>query len=272
VIAYLRFQPETHGSFHFLGDGGSASLYVHNPTAAFAHVLVHPRERRKGVGRALLDALVGRARAEGVQVLHAHHVTSAGAAFAARFGFVDGQRVVRSLLDLPAAELPPAQPPAGWQLATWFRRVPEDQLAAYVTARAAMDDAPAPEGMDFPKWTAENVRASEESLAHRDREMRLTVAIHADGEIGAFTELRVSRGSTLGLTDDTGTVVAHRRQGLAWAVKLESLRHLRADHPEIEVVSTSNAEENTAMRGLNEAIGFRPAATETMTALNLSIS
>ena len=78
--------------------------------------------------------------------------------------------------------------------------------------------------------------------------MRVTVALRDDGEIGAFTELRVSSGSTLGFTDDTGTVAAHRGQGLARAVKLESLRRLRDDHPEIEVVSTSNAEENAAMR------------------------
>ena len=115
-------------------------------------------------------------------------------------------------------------------------------------------------------------RASEESLALRNREMRVTVAIREDGEIGAFTELRVSSGSTLGFTDDTGTVVAHRRQGLARAVKLESLRRLRADHPEITVVSTSNAEENAAMRHVNVGVGFRPTAVETMATLSLSVS
>jgi RimJ/RimL family protein N-acetyltransferase len=135
-----------------------------------------------------------------------------------------------------------------------------------------MDDAPAPEGMDFPTWTAEMVRASEESLALREREMRLTVALAEDGEIGAFTELRLSRGSTLGFTDDTGTVAAHRRQGLARAVKVESLRRLRDDHPEVEVVLTSNAEENAPMRHLNESIGFRPTLVETMAVLVLPAS
>ena len=97
-----------------------------------------------------------------------------------------------------------------------------------------MDDAPSTDDLEFPTWTAEHVRASEESLAKRDREMRVTVAIRDDGEIGSFTELRVSRGSTLGFTDDTGTVAAHRGQGLARAVKAESLRRLRVDHPRVE--------------------------------------
>ncbi len=99
--------------------------------------------------------------------------------------------------------------------------------------------------------------------------MRLTVAIADGGEIGAFTELRVSRDSTLGFTDDTATVAAHRGRGLARAVKVESLRRLRDDHPEVEVVSTSNAEENAAMRRLNESVGFRPTVVETTAALKV---
>jgi predicted GNAT family acetyltransferase len=147
--------------------------------------------------------------------------------------------------------------------------VPDEHLAAYAAARTAMDDAPAPDGMDFPAWSAEKIRASEESLELRDREMRLTVAMAADGEIASFTELRVSRGSTLGFTDDTGTVAAHRGKGLARAVKLESLSRLRTDHPEVEVVTTSNAEENDVMRHLNESIGFRPSLVGTLAVIDL---
>ena len=132
-----------------------------------------------------------------------------------------------------------------------------------------MDDAPSPEGMEIPSSTGATIRASEELLARRDREMRLTVAMDDQGRVGAFTELRVSRGSRLGFTDDTGTVAARRRMGLARAAKLESLRRLRADHPEVEVVSTSNAEDNSVMRHLNESIGFRPTATLTGARLEL---
>ncbi len=91
--------------------------------------------------------------------------------------------------------------------------------------------------------------------------MRLTVAVDERASIGAFTELRVSRGSPLGFTDDTGTVEACRRKDLARAVKVELLRRLHSDHPEVSTVSTSNAEENTVMRQLNESIGFRPTVT-----------
>jgi GNAT superfamily N-acetyltransferase len=240
---------------------------MHGPTATFCEVLVHPEQRRHGLGTALFDRVVERARELGVETLRGQHLTPEGAAFCAHLGAVDEQRVVRSLLRLQTADLPEPVVPDGWHLVNWLERVPDEHLDAFVRARAAMDDAPAPEGMDWPVWDGEKIRASEESLRQRGREMRLTVAMDDAGEIGAFTELRHSAGSVLGFTDDTGTVAAHRRKGLARAVKIESLRRLRDDHPDIEAVTTRNAEENAVMRGLNESVGFRPTVVETTAAL-----
>jgi GNAT superfamily N-acetyltransferase len=269
AIAFYRHQPATHTSCFWLADGGFAGLYVHGPTATFLQLLVHPERRRRGTGSALLERATARARELGVEVMYGHHATSGGAAFAARYGFVDGQRIVRSLLDLQRAELPEPRPADGWALETWRRRVPDEHLDAFVRVRGSMDDAPDPDEMDFPSATAEKVRESEESLARRGREMRVTVALRADGVIGSFTELRVSAGSTLGFTDDTGTVREYRGLGLAKAVKAESLRMLRDDHPAVELVVTSNAEENAVMRHVNEWLGFVPASIETTTALKL---
>ena len=269
VIAFHRHQPTTKTSCYWLADEGTAVLSVHGPNAAFLELLVEPAARRRGLGAALLERSLARCRELGVESLRGAHSTTGGAAFAARCGAVDEQRIVRSLLHLRSAELPEPRLPEGYRLVTWFARVPAEHLDAFVRVREAMDDAPSPEGMDFPTWTGEKVRAMEESLARRNREMRLTVAMAADGRIGSFTELRVSPGSVLGFTDDTGTVAAERGKGLARAVKLESLRQLRADRPEIEVVTTSNAEENTVMRHLNDSIGFRPSLVETLARLEL---
>jgi GNAT superfamily N-acetyltransferase len=267
AIAFFRHQPVTHETFNWLGDGGFASLYIHGPKAAFVHLFVHPERRRLGLGSALLDALRTRAAERGVKQLQGHHATPAGAAFAALSGAVSGQREVRSLLRLHEAELPAPAPPTGWTLQTWLTRVPGEHLAAFVRARAAMDDAPGSEEIAYPTASAERVRASEDSLIERAREMRVSIAMHDSGEIGAFTELRVSSGSTVAFTDDTGTVAAHRGKGLARAVKLESLRRLRADHPDVELVTTMNAEENVTMRHINESVGFRAVATLTTATL-----
>jgi mycothiol synthase len=269
AIAFFRHQPVTHETFNWLGDGGFASLYVHGPKAAFVQLFVHPERRRTGLGTALLALVRTRAAERGAGELHGNHATPAGAAFADRVGAVPGQREVRSLLRLRTAELPEPSLPAGWALQTWLTRVPDEHLAAFVRARTAMDDAPGSEEIGFPTASAERVRASEDSLIERGREMRLTIAAREAGEIGAFTELRISRGSNVAFTDDTGTLAAYRGQGLAHAVKLESLRRLRAGHPEVDTVTTMNAEENAAMRHINESVGFRAVATLTTATLTL---
>jgi GNAT superfamily N-acetyltransferase len=269
AVAYFRYQPATLENFNWVADGGLAGLYIHGKKAAFVHLLVHPDRRRAGLGSALLGRVAARARERGVEELHGHHATPAGAVFAAHAGAAPGQRQVRSLLRLQTAELPEPSLPAGWAARTWLTRVPDEHLAALVRARAAMDDAPGSEEIEYPTATAERVRAAEDALIEREREMRLTVALHESGEIGAFTELRFSNGSIVAFTDDTGTIAAHRGRGLARAVKVESLRRLRADHPEIEAVTTMNAEENAAMRHINESVGFRPIATLTEATLTL---
>ena len=160
ALAFFRYQPVTHETFNWLGDGGFASLYIHGPKAAFVHLFVHPERRRMGLGSVLLDALRTRAAERGVQELHGHHATPAGAAFARRSGALPGQREVRSLLHLHDAELQETSPPAGWVVRTWLTRVPDEHLAAFVRARAAMDDAPGSDEIEYPTASAERVRAS----------------------------------------------------------------------------------------------------------------
>lgn len=240
------------------------------PTPRSSRSSVAPAARRSGVGRSLLDLAAERARELGASALHGAHATPGGAAFTRAVGAHDsGQRIVHSVLDLHGTELPEPEVPEGWRLVTWLERVPDEHLDAYVVARGAMADAPAPGELDYPVWDAEKIRASEQSLRARDREMRLTVAMHHDRAIGSFTELRVSRGSVSAFRDDTGTAASYRGLGLARAVKLESLRRLRADHPEVEVVTTSNAEENRAMLRINRSIGFRPTVIWTTATLRL---
>lgn len=269
AVSFYRHAPSTHTRVHWLvEDAGAASLYVHSPTAVFLHLLVVPGRRRRGIGTALLDAALARARDIGVQTIYGYHAEAGGASFARNAGAVDGQRLVESVVDLRTAALPDPTPPDGWQLVTWIGRVPDEHIDAYAIARTAMDDAPQPEGMGLPAESAERVRAMEASLAARNRELRVTVAIR-EGEIGAFTDLRTSPGAPAGFTDDTGTVARHRGRGLATAVKLESLRAFREDHPDVPLVTTSNDEENEAMLRINRRIGFTPYVVRTQAELAL---
>jgi len=270
AVAYYRHPPSQMSRQTWVwDDAGVANLGQHGPTAIFAEVLVAPSARRRGIGSALLAALLERAREQGLAQVHGHHVTPAGAAFCARAGAVDGQRDVRSHLRLAEARLPEPQLPDRWSLVSWTRRAPDELIESYARAKSALDDAPTPDGIEFSVETAETIRDLEAALERRNREARVTVAVDPGGEVGAFTEVRVTPGAPLAFTEDTATVAEHRGQGLATAVKLESLRRLRADRPEVEVLTTMNAEENRAMRRVNERIGFTVAATLTTATITL---
>ena len=249
---------------------GTAVLMVVSPTFAAAHLVVHPDARRRGAGRALHAALCAGAREEGLSSFFAHHWTAEGAAFARAVGAVDDQRDVASELRLREADLPAPVVPEGWRLHSWCGAAPEELVASYARVRSAISDAPTPGGNEFGAIDADGVRALERTAAGRGREIRVTVAIDERGELGAFTDVRTSPvPSPVAGTDDTATAPWARRQGIATAVKLESLRRLRDERPDVEVVRTMNAEGNTAMRAVNTRLGFVPTAFLTTTVVTL---
>ena len=62
---------------------------------------------------------------------------------------------------------------------------------------------------------------------------------------------------------------SHRGRGLARWVKAESLRLRARDRPDVALVATTHAEENAAIRHVNERLGFVPLATHTTCVLRL---
>lgn len=273
-LAYQRNPPPTEVRRRWLArlDGdvvGTAGLWVHAPTRIFARLFVRPDARRRGAGAALLDAVRAAAAQEGGRSFFTHHASEPGAAFARAVGAVDGGRDIRSELRLADARLVPPRLDDGVELRSWVGPAPEELVASYTEALDAMIDAPTPDGQEDVPWTVEQVRGLEAAVAARGRERRVTVAV-AGGRVVATTELRVSAPPALGAqTEDTGTVREWRGRGLATAVKVEALRRLRADRPDVELTDTLNAEENGAMRAINAKLGFRPVGVQTTTVLRL---
>ncbi|HEV7641048.1 MAG TPA: GNAT family N-acetyltransferase [Gaiellaceae bacterium] len=274
AVAFWRTPPSDQKRRHWIAevDGqvvGMAGLYVYGPAFVLAEVFVTSAHRRRGVGTAMLEAICAAAREAEITSFFADHATEGGAAFAAHHEAVDDQREVRSLLRLREAELPEPSLPDGHTLRSWIGSCPDELVDSYAVARAAMSDAPAPGGAELDDATVDSVRRAEETALRRGREIRVTVALDPTGSIVSFTDVRVTPGDTTVNTDDSGTVAHARGRGLARAVKLESLRRLRQDRPEVEIVITMNAEQNAAMRHINTTIGFVPTATLTATVLTL---
>jgi GNAT superfamily N-acetyltransferase/RimJ/RimL family protein N-acetyltransferase len=271
ALAFMRNPPAGLTRDYWLAwDGdepvGMAGLYVHGDSPlAWTHVRVLPAHRRRGAGRALLAALRGAAPG---RALAQRCAGPAGLAFARAAGAREDQRDVRSVIDLREAALPEPRLPAGYALRTFIGVVPDDVVESYARAYNAVDDAPEPAEQHLPPWTVESQRDVEQVLERRKRQLRATVATAGDGEVIAYSELRVSLPPLRSaVTEATATVREHRGRGLALAVKAESLRLLRADRPDIRLLPTMNAEANVAMLAVNRRLGFVPVATLTTVVL-----
>lgn len=257
-LAYVDGEPAGLGGLELYGEG-----------FCMADVRVRPAFRRRGIGRALFELLREAARDLGPPSFFGHHGTEAGAAFAAAVGARDEHRDVKSALDLRAADLPEPALPNGIELRTWSGAVPDELLATFVRARCAMGDAPTPGGVEDVPWTAERQRADDAALLARGTPPHTTVALEG-GEVVALTGIRVqARPCPYVTTDDTAVVASHRGRGLAYAVKLENLRRLRDERPDVEQVGTMNAEHNHAMRAVNTKLGFVPTVYLTSTVVTL---
>ncbi|MBA3841246.1 MAG: GNAT family N-acetyltransferase [Actinobacteria bacterium] len=269
-LAYYRVWTDGDRRWWLAGELGAAVLMSMPPSFNQVQLMVLPAARRRGIGTALLASVVASAREQGLQSFFAHHSDEAGAAFARRVGAVDDQREVRSKLRLREVELREPLLPVGWRLQTWTGAAPEELIDSYARARAAIDDAPTPGDMSLEPIDAAWVRRMEQTAVARGRESRVTVAVDAEGVVGSFTDVRVSPPpSPVSTTDDTATLVEARGLGLAFAVKAESLRRLRDERPDVEVIRTMNAEQNVAMRAVNTKLGFVPVVIETTTVLSL---
>lgn len=268
--AYYRVWSEGDRRWWLAGDVGAAALMTTPPSFNYVQILVRPEARRRGIGTELLAQVVAAARREGIASFFAHHHEPAGAAFARHVGAVDDQRDVHAEIRLRDRELPEPVVPNGWRLLSWIGSAPDELVESYARARAAIDDAPAPGDMVLAPIDVAWVRQMEKTAVARGRESRVTVAIDADGVVAAFTDVRVSAPpSRVATTDDTATIVEARKRGLAYAVKLESLRLLRDERPDVQVVRTVNAEHNHAMRAVNTKLGFVPTAFLTTSVLTL---
>ena len=269
-LGFYRVWSDGDRRWWLAGDVGAAVLMTVPPSYNYVQVMVRPDARRRGIGLALLEQVVVAARALELPSFFAHHSDDAGAAFAQHVGAVDDQRDVRSEVRLREAELPEPSLPDGWHLLSWSGAAPEELVESYARARAAIDDAPTPGEMEMTPIDVKWVRRMEATAVRRGRESRVTVAVDEDGVVGSFTDLRVSPPPCpIATTDDTATIAEARGLGLAYAVKVESLRRLRDERSDVDVVRTVNAEHNVAMRAVNTKAGFVPTVVETTTVLTL---
>jgi RimJ/RimL family protein N-acetyltransferase len=142
--------------------------------------------------------------------------------------------------------VPESSLPSGYRCVPMTQVTPE---AVHEAVKAAALDEPTPIQHDDIRFD-DFLRDWNEPDADLEAS---TAVLDEDGSVVAFTFLNVvGERAQHGFT---GTVREHRGRGLATAAKRRALSQAAARG--VTRVTTSNAEENAAMRAINRNLGFR---------------
>ncbi|WBB48845.1 GNAT family N-acetyltransferase [Verrucosispora sp. WMMA2044] len=249
-----------------------------NTENASAELIVHPAQRRRGVGRTLAEHGLGLLRERGRRRVSAMSRAelagetgrrSPGNAFAAAIGAVDALTDVRRRLtvaDLDQARLDALLADArrravGYEVLRWRGRTPDDLAAdvAYLDGRLLADAPMGDLAWEPERVDAERLRGTELALDARGRRRyHVGVRHEASGRLVAWTLLDVGASADWHSFQQI-TIVdpEHRGHRLGLLSKIENLRHLLAHEPAVRVIDTFNAASNDHMITINEQLGFR---------------
>lgn len=227
---------------------GAAGLNISTTTkgASWAFVTVDARMRRQGIGDALGAKLLEHlGTVGGTKATSFFRSSEEGERWATARGW--SRLLVGPLIALDPRSVTEPEVPTGYRCVPMTSVTPE---AVYDVVTAAALDEPGPVQHD-------NIQFDDflRDWNEPDGDLESSTAVlDEDGVVVAFTFLNVA--GERAQHGFTGTAPEHRGRGLATAAKRRALR-TAADRG-VTRVTTSNAEENAAMRAINRNLGFEP--------------
>ena len=251
-----------------------------NTDRAQLAVYTLPDARRRGHATAMLDHLEGVARDRGRTTMfgesawpYAAGLSGAGqpgAEFARSAGYDLALGDVKRRLELPSAAglldrlaAEAAGHHEGFTLRSWSGPVPDDLVDGWARLTGSlMTEAPSGEHDVEPEYAdVATVREGEALLVAQGRTKYNTVALDADGEVVAYSDLATTVHEP-GRAYQWGTLVRRDVRGhrLGLAVKVANQLLLERERPDVRELITYNAEVNSHMIGVNERLGFAPVA------------
>lgn len=239
------------------------------------NIHVEPGERRRGVGSALLEHGIVRARARGrtevvMDSTSAVEQRDQGPAylFAKRNGFqLANTEVLRTLrvpvdgalLDEIAADA--ATHHAGYEIVSYAGSMADELQQSWcdVVNRLGVDAPTGETEWEVSAITPESYREGSRRLESTGR-LRVGSLAVLDGEVVGETHIVVTDDDPRAEQWSTIVAPAHRGHRLGAAVKVANLRQLQRLRPDVVELSTQNAETNAFMVSINERLGFELTA------------
>ncbi|HEX2705203.1 MAG TPA: GNAT family N-acetyltransferase, partial [Candidatus Lustribacter sp.] len=240
-----------------------------NLDTASVWLAIRPRRWREGIGRLLQEQAESAAHASGRHRLYDHQESSdpsggPGAAFARAMGHRESRLDLALELELPV----PGRLLKAWEhevrhpayeILTAWDTLPQDWLEDRARlARRLSTDAPLGIDLDEGDWDADRLRT--QWARGREQGTRAVESVareRATGRLVAYSDVSVALGNPdLAIQLDTLVLREHRGHRLGMAVKVANLRALAHELPGLARIRTWNAESNTPMLAVNQAMGF----------------
>lgn len=258
-----------------VGAGLLTRTLKENLHTAMAFAYVRPDRTREGIGRRLVEELEVVALGDGRTTVQSEaYLPPRGSGTAEQFARAMGYDVasresIKELIltdfverrDALAASAPV---PEGYRIITFDTVCPEEHVASFGRLLGMlMSEVPLGElDLEASEWSPERIRAAEQRQVDTGRHVQTAMAIAPDGAVAGVSDVRVDDSDPLhGQVGITIVDPAHRGRRLGLALKLATHDLVVATYPDLVSVDTSNAEVNTWMNAVNEALGYRTIET-----------
>ena len=278
--AYFSARDSTgaHVGYAFVGRNLNEPENAH---VRWCEVGVHPDHRRRGLGRALLRAVVQACEGTGDDLLFISQTNSrvaAADAFSKAIGASAALPMKMNQLTLADVDRASVAEwakidPQGYRLERADDVVPQALLQPYLGAVNAMNDMPKGElRVSDQRFTAEQIHDRESWLKQAGMRWWAIVAIdEATGQGAGFTEVQYDpRVPHVIWQGGTGVVAAHRGHKLGLWMKAVMLERILRERPTAKYVRTGNANVNEQMLAINTQLGFVHAWSQTLWQLPLA--
>ncbi|GAA5112713.1 GNAT family N-acetyltransferase [Alloalcanivorax gelatiniphagus] len=261
-----------------VGAGLLTRTLNENLHTAMAFAYVRPDRTREGIGRRLVTELEVVAAGDRRTTVQSEVYlppdgtggTAAPESFARAMGYdVASRESIKELtltdyVDRRDALALEAPVPDGYRVITFDTVCPDEHLDSFGRLLGMlMSEVPLGElDLAASEWTPERIREAEQRQAAIGRHVQTAMAIAPDGSVAGVSDVRVDDSDpAYGQVGITIVDPAHRGRRLGLALKLATHDLAVATYPDLVSVDTSNAEVNTWMNAVNEALGYRTIET-----------
>lgn len=228
-------------------------------------VLVHPRLRRRGLGRQLVAVAARRAYLEGFSSIGVEAIGNTPAiGFYESLGFEQEYVETRSVLRLSTVDWMALGEMArgiapGYRLEFHPGGPPDEMLETYAQAKLEAPDDDTDLDLAPRSSDPQRLRDSLNTLHKRGLKPYIVLAVHeATGVVAGLTEVVVPAQHPQRADQyDTIVVRNHRGYGIDRAIKARMLFELRSAEPGLHEVQTWNAQHNESMLKVNAELGFQ---------------